>query len=456
MTRFAARIHALGTENAFRVGEDIARCVARGIDVVRLNLGEPDFDSAPHINESAIAQIRAGNSHYTDPQGTIGLRTAVATHVSRTRGLDVDAARVVITTGGKPSIGFTMQAYVDLGDEVIYPSPGFPIYESWVTYLGATPVPLPLREATGFTFTAADLAARITSRTKVIILCSPSNPTGGVLTSRDLTEIAEVIRTHAPSDVRVYSDEIYEHILFDDLQHHSIAAERGMAERTIIASGHSKGFAMTGWRLGWAVLPSIEEAQLFKQLNINSISCVPPFIQEAGRTAFESPLSAPVVAGMVAAFQERRDWIVPALNDIEGIRCQVPQGAFYVFPNVSGLCAGLGIHDAYDSLPAVDQQATSPSRLLQGFLLDRYGVATMDRTSFGRIGADGEHFLRLSIAASVERLQEGVRRIATACADRAGWKEYWAAARAATNGEGEEKKGAEKQRKGGRTTAKRS
>jgi len=425
MTLFAERIRTLGTENAFRIGEDIARCVARGIDVVRLNIGEPDFDSASHINEAAIEQIRAGNSHYTDPQGTIGLRTAVATHVTRTRGIAADAARVVICSGGKPSIGFTMQAYVDPGDEVIYPSPGFPIYESWVTYVGATPVPLTLREETGFTFTAADLTAWITPRTKLIMLCSPSNPTGGVLSQRDLAEIADVIRTRARPDVRVYSDEIYEHIVFDGQTHHTIAAEPGMAERTIVASGHSKGFAMTGWRLGWALLPSVSEAQLFKQLNINSISCVAPFIQEAGRVAMESPLSAPVVKRMVSAFQERRDWIVPALNAIEGVRCQLPQGAFYVFPNVAGVCERLGILEAYDSLPEADRARTSPSRLLQGFLLDHHGVATMDRNSFGRIGADGQHFLRLSIAASLDRLREGVRRMQTAFADHAGWGEYW-------------------------------
>jgi aspartate/methionine/tyrosine aminotransferase len=424
MTLFAQRISTLGTENAFRIGEDIARCVARGMDVVRLNIGEPDFDSAPHINEAAVEQIRAGNSHYTDPQGIIGLRTAVAAHVTRTRGIAADPARVVIFSGGKPSIGFTMQAYVDPGDEVIYPSPGFPIYESWVTYVGATPVPLPLREETGFTFTAADLAARITPRTKVIMLCSPSNPTGGVLSQRDLAAIADVIRTRARPDVRVYSDEIYEHIVFDGQTHHSIAAEPGLADRTIIASGHSKGFAMTGWRLGWALLPSADEAQLFKQLNINSISCVAPFIQEAGRVALESPLSAPVIARMVSAFQERRDWIVPALNAIDGVRCQVPQGAFYVFPNVAGVCQRLGILDAYDGLPAADRARTSPSRLLQGFLLDQHGVATMDRNSFGRIGADGQHFLRLSIAASLDRLREGVRRMQSAFADRAGWEKY--------------------------------
>jgi aspartate aminotransferase len=428
MALLADRISALGTENAFRVGEDIARCVARGMDVVRLNIGEPDFDTATHIDEAAIIQIRAGNSHYVDPQGIIGLRTAVADHVLRSRGIDVDPARVVITTGGKPSIGFAMQAYVNPGDDVIYPSPGFPIYESWITYLGARPVPLPLREATGFTFTADDLARRITPNTKVIILCSPSNPTGGVLSARELGEAADVIRTCATADLRVYSDEIYEHILFDGARHRTIAVERGMAERTIIASGHSKGFAMTGWRLGWAVLPSKSEAQIFKQLTINSVSCVPPFIQEAGRTALESPLSIPVVAGMVAAFEKRRDWIVPALNAIEGIRCQVPQGAFYVFPNVAGVCERLGVLEAYEGLPEEARASTCPSRLLQTFLLDRYGVATMDRNSFGRIGADGEHFLRLSIAASLERLQEGVRRLSVACADRTGWEEYWEAA----------------------------
>lgn len=428
MTLLAARMGTLGTENAFRVGDDIARCIARGMDVVRLNIGEPDFDSAPHINEAAIAQIRAGNSHYTDPQGTPALRAAVATHVARTRGVPADASRVIITTGGKPSIGFTMQAYVDPGDEVIYPSPGFPIYESWVTYVGATPVPLSLRERSGFTFTAQDLATRITPRTKVIILCSPSNPTGGVLTQVELAAIAQVVRERCRPDVRVYSDEIYEHIVFDGAVHHSIAAEPGMAERTIIASGHSKGYAMTGWRLGWALLPTPEEAQIFKQLNINSISCVPPFIQEAGRVALESPESGPAVEHMVSAFQGRRDWVVGALNAIDGVQCQVPKGAFYVFPNVAGVCDRLGILADYDRLSGDTRARTSPSRMLQGFLLERYGVATMDRNSFGRIGADGEHFLRLSIAASLDRLREGVRRGQQAFDDRGGWTQYWSTA----------------------------
>ncbi len=424
MTLFATRIAALGTENAFKLGDDIARVTARGVDVVRLNLGEPDFDSAPHINDEAIAQIRRGNSHYADPQGIRPLREAIARHIAETRGIEVDATRVVVTPGGKPPIGYTMQAYVNAGDEVIYPSPGFPIYESWVTYVGACPVPLPLREETGFTFTADDLAQRITPRTKVIMLCSPSNPTGGVLAKRELAAIAQVIVERCRPDVRVYSDEIYEHILFDGVAHHSIAAEPEMSGRTIVASGHSKGFAMTGWRLGYAVLPTPEEAVVFRQLNINFMSCVPPFIQEAGRVALENPASGPAVEHMVSAFQGRRDWVVAALNRIEGVRCQNPKGAFYVFPNVAGVCEQLGIVDAYEVLSEQARARTSPAGMLQMFLLYRYGVATMDRNSFGRIGAAGEHFLRLSIAASLDRLKEGIGRLERASTDRAGFADF--------------------------------
>lgn len=424
MTHFADRIATLGTENAFSVGADIAKVAARGVDVVKLNIGEPDFDSAAHINEAAIAEIRRGNSHYCDPQGVIGLRQAICDHLERSRGLHVTPDRVVVTTGGKPAIGFTLQAYANPGDEVIYPSPGFPIYESWITYAGAKPVPLHLREESGFTFTAADLAALITPKTRVIFLCSPSNPTGGVLSKAELASIARVIRERAPKDVRVYSDEIYEQCIFDGEEHHSIAVEPGMEECTILSSGHSKGFAMTGWRLGYVVLPTAAEAAVFKQLTINTVSCVPPFIQEAGKVALESDESAPEMARMVAAFQARRDWIVPTLNSMEGIRCQNPKGAFYVFPNVGGLCEQLGIVDAYNALPPERRAHTSPSAMLQMFLLYSYGVATMDRNSFGKIGAEGEHFLRLSIATSLDRLKEGVGRIRTASSDREGFVRF--------------------------------
>ncbi len=421
MSLFASRITALGTENAFKVGEDIAKVVGRGVDVVRLNIGEPDFDSAPHINEEACKQINAGNSHYTDPQGVLSLRTAICNHINSTRGLNVTPDRVVVTPGGKPPIGFTLQAYVNPGDEVIYPSPGFPIYESWVTYIGATPKPLHLREETGFTFTPDDLKALITPRTKVIFLCSPSNPTGGILTKEEIAGIAKVIRENAPKDVRVYADEIYEHCIFDGEKHYSITQEPGMEEITILASGHSKGFAMTGWRLGYAVLPTAAEASVFKQLNINTVSCVPPFIQEAGRVALESEKSDAFVENMVKEFQSRRDYVVGALNALPGVRCQNPKGAFYVFPNIGGVCESLGVIDAYNKLSEQTKARTSPSSMFQMFLLYRYGVATMDRNSFGKVGSEGQHFLRFSIATSMERLKEGMARFEKAISDKEGF-----------------------------------
>jgi aspartate aminotransferase len=424
MALLARRIDTLGTENAFSLGVDIQRVVDRGMDVVRLNIGEPDVDSPPHINRVGAEQILAGNSHYTDPQGIPALRRAIASHVTRSRGVEVDPERVVVTAGAKPSIGFTMLTYVDPGDEVIYPSPGFPIYESWVTFVGATPRPLHLSEERGFAFTADDLAALVTDRTKVIVLNSPSNPTGGVLSEGDLRGIADVVRRRCGRHVRIYSDEIYEHTLFDGRGHRSIITEDGMADRTILMSGHSKGFAMTGWRLGWVILPSVEEAAVFTRLNINTVSCVPPFIQEAGRTAYESPESISTTGDMVRAFEERRDQVVPALNEIDGIRCQIPKGAFYVFPNVADTCERLGILSAWDALPEDVRTRTSPSAMLQMFLLYRYGVATMDRNSFGVIGAEGQHFLRLSIAAGLARLLEGVERFAEAARDSDGFRSF--------------------------------
>jgi len=420
----AARIKSLGTENAFKLGEDIAVCLARGMDVVKFNLGEPDFDTAPHINRKAIEQIEAGNSHYCDPAGILPFRQAIARHVSTTRGLDIDPNRVVVTPGAKPPICFSMEAYVDPGDEVIYPSPGFPIYESWVTFVGAKPVPLKLSEEKGFAFSADDLGELITPKTKLIILNSPSNPTGGVLSKAALEGIARVIRERARPDARVYTDEVYEHILFDGEVHNSIASEEGMEERTVIVSGHSKGFAMTGWRLGWAVLPTKEEAAIFKQLNINIVSCVPPFIQEAGREAYESSETGPAVAKMVSAFERRRNWVVGALNAIPGVTCQNPKGAFYVFPNIAGVCEELGVMSAHRAMPAGAAARTSPSAMFQMFLLYSHGVATLDRNSFGSIGAEGQHFLRLSIATGMDRLEEGVARMRKASVDADGFKEF--------------------------------
>ncbi len=424
MSLLASRMQDLGTENAFKLGEDIRVCRNRGMDVIGFNLGAPDFRSAPHIVRAAVAELEAGNSTYCDPAGTEPFRRAIADHVTRTRGVEVSPDRVVVTPGAKPPISYTFQTYVDPGDEVVYPSPGFPIYESWVTYVGATPVPLHLSEAAGFAFTADDLAALVSERTKLVILCSPSNPTGGVLSREELAGIADVLRTRCHPDVRVYADEIYEQILFDGRTHESIYSEPGMPERTVLVSGLSKGFAMMGWRLGWAVLPTAQEAAVFKQININTISCVPPFLQEAGRVAYEHPDTGGAVKEMVAAFEERRNWVVPALERIEGVTCQMPKGAFYVFPNVAGVCELLGVFAAYDALPMEARAATTPAGMLQMFLLYRYGIATMDRASFGSIGAEGQHFLRLSIANSMADIREGIDRFERAAADAEGFRTF--------------------------------
>ena len=425
MTRFAQRVQLLGTENAFRVGEDIRRVEATGRTVIRLNLGEPDFNSAENINAKAKEAIDSGHSHYTDPAGIPALRKAIAEQVSATRGFPVDSEQVVVFPGAKPSIAYTMLTYVNPGDEVIYPSPGFPIYESWLIYVGAKPVPLHLEESKGFAFTARDLEKLLNARTRVLIINSPSNPTGGVLSQRDLEEIAEVIRSRTDKNFRVYSDEIYEQILFDGNVHRSITGQPGMRERTIIVSGHSKTYAMTGWRLGYAVLPTVEEATAFKQLNINIFSCTPPFIQEAGVEAMRNPLNPAIIAEMNRQFQMRRDMVVDALNAIDGISCARPGGAFYVFPNIAGVCEKLGILSAYESLPAEKRQKSSPSTLFQLFALYRHGVATLDRRSFGVVGSEGRHFLRLSIAADMDTLKEGINRLRAASRDSEGFADFF-------------------------------
>lgn len=424
MTVITERISAMGTENAFKVAEDVARAESRGVDVIRFTIGEPDFDSAPHINQVGIENILSGNTHYTDPAGIKPLREAIANHVSITRGIDVDPNQVIVLAGAKPAIGYAMMSYVGPGDEVIYPSPGFPIYESWVTYLGATPVPLVLQEENDFAFTAEQLESLITPRTKLLMLCSPSNPTGGVLSRELLESVADLVQKKAHPDIRVYSDEIYEHITFDGFEHFSIASANGMQERTVIASGLSKGFAMTGWRLGWTVLPNLEEAGLFKQLNINTVSCVPPFSQQAGHEAYTSPKTREVVARMVDEFKRRRDYVVPALNEIPGVSCNNPLGAFYVFPNVGGVCESLGIHNFYESLSENRQSKTSPATLLQRFLLYFHGVALVDRRSFGQLGSEGQHFMRLSYAADMSSIQEGVARISKGASDLSGFEKF--------------------------------
>ncbi len=421
---YADRIYQLGTENAFKIGPHIARLESEGHKVIRLNLGEPDFDIPPFVRDEVKLQLDLGNTHYCDPKGILPLRKAIARQMKGMRGLDVSPEQVVVFPGGKPSIGFCQEAYCNPGDEVIYPSPGFPIYESFPRYLGAVPVPVHLSEESNFTFTAGQLDRLITDRTRLIILNFPSNPTGGVATLEQLTSIADIIKKRCSADVRVYSDEIYENIIFDGLTHISIATISGMPERTIISSGFSKSFAWTGGRLGYAVFPTEDEANTFKNLNINYFSCVPPFIQEGARVALEHPESKAAVAGMVTKFQERRDVIVRMLNEVDGIRCMIPGGAFYLFPNIAGVCEKVGAISAFEKLPAEDRMRTSPSSLFQMFLLYQHHVATLDRNSFGRIGAEGKHYLRLSIASELEVLKEGVRRLEAACEDAAGFAKF--------------------------------
>ena len=428
MTLYSDRTLMIGTENAFKIGPHIVKVEAQGHPVAKLNLGEPDFNAPPWVKDEVIRQIEKDNTHYCDPKGILSFRKAVADQVNATRGLDVSPDQVCVFPGGKPSIGFSQQIYCNPGDEVIYPSPGFPIYESFIRYFGSVPVPLHLNEEQNFTFTPRELERLITPKTKLIFLNFPSNPTGGVATEEQLHAIADIIMSKCGPDVRVYSDEIYENIVFDDQRHHSIASVSGMEKRTIISSGLSKSFAWTGGRIGYVVTPTAAEADTFKNMNINYFSCIPPYNQEGGREALQNPQSGPWIAQMAQTFQQRRDIILEALNSIDGVSCQKAGGAFYLFPNISGLCQRLGVFTAFNSLPAAVKRTTSPATLFQMFALYHHKVAVMDRRSFGAIGTENMHFLRLSIAANLEILKEGVRRIAGAGDDVEGFRRYIAAA----------------------------
>jgi aspartate aminotransferase len=425
MALIAQRVGLLDTENAFKIGPYIRQLEEQGRRVIKCNLGEPDFPIPQLIKDEVKRQIDLDNTHYCDPQGILPLRKAVAKHFSETRGLQATPDRVVVFPGAKPPIGFCQQTYCDPGDEVVYPSPGFPIYESFVNYLGATPVPIHLDEEKGFSVSGKEIAPLLSARTKLIYLCFPSNPTGGVASKAQLQEIADTIAERCGPDIRVYSDEVYEDILFDGSRHHSIASCPGMAERTILVSGASKSFAWTGGRIGWALFPTKEEADCFRNLNINYFSCIPAYNQEGARLGLESREVAKAVAEMVAVFQQRRDLVVRGLNAIAGVRCQNPKGAFYVFPNIAGVCQQLRILDAFQSLPPEVKQKTSPSTLFQMFLLFEHLVATLDRKSFGRLGTEHLHFLRLSIATDTDSLQEGLQRIAAAATDRAGFDRFF-------------------------------
>lgn len=379
--RLAERMSRLGTETAFEVLARAKALEAHGREIIHLEIGEPDFDTPAHIKAAAVRALEEGWTHYTPAAGIPALREAIADYIRRTRGIPVGPEHVVVVPGGKPIMFFAILALVEEGDEVIYPNPGFPIYESMIRFVGARPVPLRLRMENEFRVDVEELARLITPRTRMLILNSPANPTGGVLTREDLEAIAELCLKH---DLVVLSDEIYSRILYEG-EHISIASFPGMLERTIILDGFSKTYAMTGWRLGYGVMPE-PLAEAVTRLMINSNSCTAAFTQIAGIAALTGPQDD--VDRMVAAFRERREVMVEGLNRIPGFRCLKPKGAFYAFPNIEG--TGMS------------------SRELAHYLLEEAGVAVLSGTAFGEYG---EGFLRLSFANSIENIQKALERI---------------------------------------------
>lgn len=375
----------LGTETAFEVLARAKALERQGKEVIHLEIGEPDFDTPRNIKEAAIRALNAGFTHYVPAAGIPELREAIAEHISETRDIDVDPDEVVVTPGAKPIMFFGVLACVNPGEEVMYPDPGFPIYSSVVNFVGAKPVPIPLREENDFRIDVEHLRKSITNRTRMLILNYPENPTGGILTHNDLKAIAEALAER--DDIVVLSDEVYNSIIYEG-KHESIASLPGMKERTIILDGFSKRYAMTGWRLGYGVMRK-DLAERITQLMINSNSCTCAFVQMAGVEALRGPQDE--VEKMVAEFRRRRDVIVSGLNKIGSISCREPKGAFYVFPNITG--TGMDC------------------RRLADYLLSEAGVAVLPGTSFGEYG---EGYLRLSFANSVENIRKALDRISGA------------------------------------------
>ena len=383
MRPLASRMSRLGTETAFEVLAKARALEAQGRDIVHLEIGEPDFDTPPAIVAAGVAALERGETHYTPSAGVVELREAIALYLKERRGVRADPGQVIVTPGAKPIMFYALLALLDDGDEAIYPDPGFPIYASMIDFAGARGVPLTLREENAFQPDLDELRRLVTPRTKVIILNSPNNPTGAILSRDAIRDIAAIARGR---DLWVLTDEIYGELVYDG-EHRSIAVEEGMAERTILLDGFSKTFAMTGWRLGYGVFPRSLVEPIAK-LVTNSVSCTATFVQRAGAAALSS--RPPEVDRMIAEFRRRRDAVVKGLNAVPGITCRVPQGAFYVFPNVRGL----GLRS---SAEVADR------------LLNEAGVATLAGTCFGTAG---EGYLRLSYANSLANLDKAVSRIA--------------------------------------------
>jgi aspartate aminotransferase len=382
--KFAERMNRLGTESAFEVFARAKHLEAQGKEIIHLEIGQPDFPTPMNICNAAFQAMKEGYTGYSPAAGLWEFREVIAEHIEKTRGIAIYPDEVMVTPGAKPIIFFTLLALVDEGDEVIYPDPGFPIYESAINFVGAKAVPLPLREDVNFRFRIEELVRAISERTKLLILNSPHNPTGGLLTAEDLDAIAYLANKH---DFYILSDEIYSRILYEG-QHQSIISFSGMKTRTILLDGHSKTYAMTGWRLGYGIAaqPIIEKIE---RLTINSNSCTCSFTQIAGIEALKG--SQNFVAQMVAEFQRRRDVIVAGLNAIEGISCINPSGAFYAFPNVK-------------KVPLFCEA-------LANYLLEEAGVAVLSGKAFGKFG---EGYLRISYANSLENIMEALARIQAA------------------------------------------
>lgn len=380
--QLARRMSRLGTETAFEVLNKARALERQGKSIIHLEIGEPDFDTPSNVVEAGVNALRKGWTHYGPSAGLPELRQALAEYVSRTRSVKVTSDEVVVVPGGKPIIFFTILSLIDEGDEVIYPNPGFPIYESMINYVGGRAIPIQLREDRDFSLDVDELASLITGHTRLIILNSPQNPTGGVLERRDIEQIAKAI---GDRNILVLSDEIYSRLLFDGAQHFSIMSVPGMQERTILLDGFSKTYAMTGWRMGYGVMrPDL--ATHITRLMTNSNSCTASFTQVAGIEAIRGDQSS--VDRMRDEFQRRRDVFVAGLNKIKGFSCRMPKGAFYVFPNIT--------KTGWKSKPLADA------------LLEQAGVAALSGTSFG---AFGEGYLRFSVANSLENLEQALERI---------------------------------------------
>jgi aspartate/methionine/tyrosine aminotransferase len=384
--KLATRMDRLGTETAFVVLAKAKALEAQGQKIVHLEIGEPDFDTPRNIIDAAIKALNSSQTHYGPAPGIPALRKTIAEDCAKVRGIEVKPENVVVTPGAKPIMYFAITALAEEGDEVIYPNPGFPIYESVINFVGAKPVPIYLREELEFRFDINEFRKLVNEKTKLIIINSPQNPTGGILTLEDLQEIAKLAQKY---NCWVLTDEVYKNIIYEG-EHHSIASLPGMLERTIILDGFSKTFAMTGWRAGYGIMPQ-PLADQFSRLETNVNSCTATFVQWACKEALEGPMDE--VLRMVAEFKRRRDVIVEGMNTIPGFTCLKPHGAFYVFPNIKG--------------------TGKTSQFLEEYLLKEAGVASLSGTSFG---AFGQGYLRFSYANSVENIQIALENIRKAIA----------------------------------------